>query len=318
MDTVFYFILNMSLASSFVIIALLLIRLIKALPKRAVYPLWIIAFIRLVFPFTLSANWSLFNFTGGLVKRLITVDTMTQWPLSVPGSVKWSAMNMIGVAESYTPIHYKTESLRHIFTVSSTVWVITAIAVLLCAVILYLLTLAELRKAEHMRDNLYRSEMVLSPVLTGVFHPKIILPAGLDPESTAGKMVLAHENIHRQRLDNLWRALAIGVACMHWFNPLVWLMLKVCLTDMELSCDEVVMRRGRFGTEERKAYASALLHFAEDKRFLISTAFGRSGIKVRIVNVLNYKRLTVIGAVASGTFLLAVLLVLMTNPALRG
>ena len=95
-------------------------------------------------------------------------------------------------------------------------------------------------------------------------------------------------------------------------------MLKAFFTDMELSCDEAVVRKGRYNAEERKAYASALLRFAEEKRFLISTAFGRSGVRVRIVNILNYKRLTVIGAVASAVFLLAVALVLITNPALRG
>lgn len=318
MGNVFYFVLNMSLASGFVIAALLLIRLIKLLPRRIVYPLWIPAFFRLLFPFTLSADWSLFNFTGGLVKRLITVETVTRGTVPVPGTEKWVTMNMIGAAESYMPIEYKTESLRHIFTVGSTVWAIAAAAALLAACILYTLTLAELRKAVPVGGNLYRSDMLLSPVLMGLFRPKIILPPGLDPESPEGQMVLAHENIHRRRLDNLWRSLAIGAACVHWFNPLVWVMLKAFFIDMELSCDEAVVRKGRYGAEERKAYASALLRFAEDKRFLISTAFGRSGVRVRIVNVLNYKRLTVFGAVASTAFLLAVALVLMTNPALKG
>lgn len=317
MDNIFYFILNMSLASSFVIVALLLIRLIKALPKRIIYPLWILAFFRLVFPFTLSTNWSLFNFTGNLVKRLITVETITQGMLPVPGPERWATMNMLGAAENYLPIEYKTEALRHSFTVASTVWGIVAFAALSAVCILYALTLAELRKAVHVKGNLYRSDILLSPMLTGVFRPKIILPPGLDPESPEGKMVLSHESIHRRRLDNLWRALAISIACIHWFNPLAWVMLKAFFTDMELSCDEAVVRKGRYGAEERKAYASALLRFAEDKRLLIPAAFGRSGVKVRIINVLNYKGLTVIGALASTAFLLAIVLVLVTNPVLR-
>ncbi len=318
MDNVFYFILNMSLASSFIIVALLFIRLIKPLPKRIVYPLWILAFLRLVFPFSMSSNWSLFNFTGRLVKRLITVETITQGVLPASGTIKWAAMNMLGTAERYMPIEYKTESLRQIFSVGSTVWAIAAAAALIAACILYILTLTELGKAVHLKDNLYCSDMLLSPVLTGVFRARIILPPGLDPASAGGRMTLAHENIHRQRLDNLWRSLAIIIACVHWFNPLIWLMLKAFLTDMELSCDEAVLRKGRYNTAARKAYAATLLRFAAANRFLISSAFGRSGVKVRVINVLNYKRLTIIGAVASGAFLLAVALVLMTNPALRG
>lgn len=318
MDNVFYFILNMSLASGFVIAALLLIRMIRPLPRRVVYVLWMLAFFRLTVPFTLSTDWSLFNFTGRLVKRNVTMETITQGMVLVPAPEKLATMNMIGVAESYMPIEYKTESFRRIFTMGSTVWAIVSLAALLAAGILYTLTMAELRKAVHVRDNLYCSDMLLSPVLIGVFRPKIILPPGLDPESPEGRMVLAHENVHRQRLDNLWRSLAIAAACVHWFNPLVWVMLKAFLTDMELSCDEAVVRKGRYGSEERKAYASTLLRFAENKRFLVSTAFGQSGVKVRIVNVLNYKRLTVIGAAASAVFLLAVALVLVTNPVLRG
>ena len=316
LGTVFYFILNMSITACFVITALMLIRLIRPLPRRVVYPLWSLAFIRLVMPFTLPTQWSLFNFTGGLVKRLITVETVTQGTAPFPGADSFMVMNSIGAVNQYVPITYKTESLRKIFTTASMIWVIAAAAVLLAAIILYMLTRQELKKAVRIRDNLYRSDMILSPVLTGVINPKIILPASLDPDSADSAAILAHENTHRRRLDNLWRLLGIGVACLHWFNPFAWIMLKAFFTDMELSCDESVIHQ--LDAEERKAYAGTLLRFSDEKRILVSAAFGRSGVKVRIVNVLNYKRLTFIGVLASSLFLLAVAVVLMTNPQLRG
>jgi beta-lactamase regulating signal transducer with metallopeptidase domain len=317
-DEIFYLILNMSIASCFVIAVLLLLRLYKPLPRRFVYPLWALAFFRLNVPFTLTTGWSLFNFTGNLVKRLITIETITHATVSIPASDHMAIMNVIGAAESYIPIEYKTQSLRQVFLAGSAVWAIATVAALLVAGILYALTRRELNKAVLIKDNIYCSDMLLSPILMGVFRPKIILPPGLNPDSREGKMILAHENAHRKRLDNLWRTLAIGIACLHWFNPLVWVMLKVFFEDMELSCDEYVLRRGKYSSDECKVYASTLLQFAEDKRFLISSAFGRSGVKVRIVNVLNYKRMTVIGAVASTVFLLVVTLVLITNPTLRG
>lgn len=316
MDGVFYFVLNMSLASCFVIAALLLIRLIRPLPRRLVYPLWILAFLRLVFPFSLSTGWSLFNFTGGLVKRLVTVETVAQVTAPVPGFDQWAFSNMIGAAVRYAPVEYKTESLRQVFTAGAAIWATIAAAAIITVCILYYLTMSELWKAVRIKDNLYCSDVLLSPVLAGVFRPRIILPPDLDPDSPAGRMVLAHEHVHRRRLDNLWRTLAILIACVHWFNPLVWVMLRAFLHDMELSCDEAVLRKGRYGREERKAYARTLLRFAEDKRFLISTAFGGSRVKVRVANVLNYKRLTVIGAAASAVFILSVALVLLTNPSL--
>ncbi|HAL74133.1 MAG TPA: peptidase M56 BlaR1 [Clostridiales bacterium] len=316
-DSIFYFVLNMSVAACFVIVVLLLIRLIKPLPRRFAYPLWALAFFRLAFPFTLTSGWSFFNLTGGLIKKLITIETITQGTIVVPRPENWAAMNFMGAAETYVPIEYKSESLRNIFVVSSLIWLIVAAAAILVWVILYLLTRSELRKAVRIRDNIFYSDLLLSPVIIGLIRPKIILPAALDVDSPEGIMVLAHEYVHRQRLDNLWRVIAILTACIHWFNPLVWLSLKAFFADMEQSCDEVVLKKGDYNTEERKAYAKTLLHFAEDKRIYLSTAFGQSNVKVRVVNVLNYKRLTILGAILSTLFLLAVILALITNPALR-
>ncbi|MCL1983076.1 MAG: peptidase M56 BlaR1 [Clostridiales bacterium] len=313
LGTVFYFILNMSIASCIVIAALLLVRQIRPLPRRFVYPLWSLAFFRLLVPFSLSTEWSLFNFTGNLVKRLIAVE-----PEGIPlaESIRLSTMNSIGTAEQIFPVEYKTEPLRQIFTAASAVWAIIAAAALLSAVILYALTRRELDKAVCVKDNVYRSEMLLSPVLSGLLRPKIILPDSLDPGSPEYQMILAHEKTHIRRLDNLWRLIGIGATCLHWFNPLAWVMLKSFFTDMELSCDESVVKK--YDAEDRKAYASALLRFAEDKRVLVSAAFGQGRIKVRIVNVLDYRRLTLAGAVASSLFLVVVAVVLVTNPQFGG
>lgn len=312
LDTVFYFILNMSIAACFAVAVLLLVRLIKPLPKRILYPLWSLAFLRLVLPFTLSTKWSLFKFTGDLVKRLVMVETVTG--VSLPD--KATVSNFIGAAESYAPVEYKTEVLRSVFATGAIIWAIVAAAALLTAAALYLLTRRELNKAVRIRDTLYRSDMLISPVLIGVFKPRIILPPGLDPDSNEGRMVLAHENVHRRRRDNLWRVLAVCVTCLHWFNPLAWVALKVFMSDMERSCDEAVVKD--YAADERKAYAHTLLRFAEDKRVLVSSAFGRSGVKVRIAGILAYKTLTVFGAVVSAVFILAVAVVLLTNPQLRG
>jgi len=326
LDTVFYFILNMSVAACFVIAALLIVRLIRPLPRRVVYPLWALAFFRLVMPFTLLTSWSLFNFTGGLVKRLVTIESITRPWGAIPGNnilggtfndtFSWASMNTIGAAEQYAPIVYKTETLRMVFTSGAVVWAVIAAAALITVIILYLLTSRQLKKAVHVRDNIYRSDMVISPVLVGLPHARIILPANLDPDGAEGRVILAHENTHKSRLDNLWRLLGIFVTCLHWFNPLAWIMLKSFLTDMELSCDEVVIRK--FNTSERKQYAETLLRFSEGNRPLASAAFGRSGVRARIVNVLNYKRLTLAGAIASAVFLAAIAVALITNPQLRG
>ncbi|MBH1940389.1 M56 family metallopeptidase [Mobilitalea sibirica] len=308
----------MSIASCFVIVALWIVRLFKSLPRRMIYPLWALAFYRLMIPFTITTDWSLFNFTGGLVKRVISIETITHDTVSIPGADDLAIMNTIGAAKSYIPLEYHTKNLREIFIISSKVWAVIVVATLILAAISLILARRELKKAVFLKDNIYCSDILLSPVLMGVLHPRIILPTGIDPNSVEGSMILAHENVHRIRLDNLWRILAIIIVCLHWFNPLVWVMIKLFYEDMELSCDETVFRKGKYSVEERKDYASLLLHFAKDKRLFSTSAFGHLGIKARILNVLNYKRLTVIGTVTSVVILLVIALLLVTNPSLRG
>ena len=241
--------------------------------------------------------------------------SVTEGIARAPGSGFIGAMNSIGAVERFMPVEYKTESLRQVFVAAAVVWIIIAAATLIAAAVLYTLTRQELKKAVRIRENIFESDMLLSPVLVGVIHPKIILPASLDPDSEEGRLILAHESVHKGRLDNIWRMLGICITCLHWFNPFAWIMLKAFLADMELSCDEQVIRK--MGKDERKAYAATLLNFAEGSRVLVSTAFSRSIVKVRVVNVLNYRKLTLIGAAASALFLLAIAIVLMTNPQLR-
>ena len=143
---IFYIVLNMSIVSCVVIAVLFLLRLIKPIPRRYIYPLWALAFFRLVMPFTLTSGLSLFNFTGGLVKRLVDVETITRGAVSAPASVDLMMMNMIGAVNRYDPIAYKTGSLRQIFTVSSAVWAVVAAGALIAVCLMYSFTYKELKR----------------------------------------------------------------------------------------------------------------------------------------------------------------------------
>ncbi|MDR1640650.1 MAG: M56 family metallopeptidase [Clostridiales bacterium] len=309
---IFYIAINMSAAASVAMAALFLARLVKPVPRRIIYPLWLIALFRMIIPFAPGTSWSLFNFTGGLVKRTVSIESLFGKGLFAPKNLM--VINALGAASSYSPIEYKTESLRRIFEIGSQVWITVAAAAFLTVIALYAFTQKELKKAVRIRDGLYRCDMLLSPMLVGVLRPKVIIPQNLDPDSLEGQMALAHEAVHQRRLDNLWRVVAVFTCCLHWFNPLAWLSLKAFFADMELSCDEAAIKK--LGEGKRKAYASALLRFAEGKRTLVSSAFGCSGVRVRIVNILNYKKLTILGSVASALFLLAIAAALATNPEL--
>lgn len=172
---------------------------------------------------------------------MVTIETITQGTVPVSDSDGFWAMNMIGAAEQYAPIEYKTESLRQIFTTATVIWIIIAIAALMTAMALYILTRKELRKAIHIKDNLYCSDMLLSPVLIGLIQPKIILPEFLDPNSAECKMVLAHEDTHRKRADNLWR------------------LLGTCITQSSRMGHVAVLAGSRSGADYKSAVAGVTL-----------------------------------------------------------
>jgi beta-lactamase regulating signal transducer with metallopeptidase domain len=175
--------------------------------------------------------------------------------------------------------------------------------------ILYLLTKKEIRGARHFRDNIYICKAVGTPTVYGIFKPKIILPCEVDDEKL--KHILAHEAAHIRRNDNLRRILALIICCFHWFNPFVWLFLRTYLSDMETSCDRAAIKS--LSSEDRKTYAHTLLDFAPAKRTLVSSTLTGASIKLRIENVLSYKRMSVISVTALVAATIAIIYTLMTN-----
>ena len=281
---VFYWVLNLSIHGGLVCLLIWLVRLIRAIPRRVVYALWIGAAVRLTLPFAPSLPWSFMGILRQLGSRTVTVPDIG----ALPEDVEILAVNSVLAAEDYFPITYKTDALQGLFETCALIWVIVGAACFLTMAVLYVMTRLELRDAKPLRPGLWVAEKVVSPGLVGILRPKILVPPG-----TEGRLldyVEAHERVHRRRLDNLWRMLALLICCVHWFNPVVWFSLKLFFADMELSCDERVVRR--YSAAERKDYALALLSAAKGQDLFVS-AFGGAKLRLRIELVLSYRRLTV-------------------------
>lgn len=306
LDTAFYFALNMSIMAAAIGLVVLVVRRLKMLPRFAAYAMWGLVFIRLIVPFAFTSKASFFNLTGSLVKRVVVVPTPVQ------DSVSLTTSNAIGAAKSYFPVTYRTDLLERFFGTAALVWVIIAMAALIASFVLYYLTGCELRKAKHLTGNLHVSDMVSSPMVFGVFKQRIIIPSSLAGDEPGLKYVLLHEEVHIRRRDNLWRFVAVCTACVHWFNPLVWLYLRMFLNDMELACDAEAVKLLSAG--ERKEYAHTLVNYGTGQRVFMSTAFGRSNVKVRVLNVMSYRRLTALAAIVSILFIAAIAAALLTNP----
>jgi len=299
---IFYWVLNISILGSVAGLIVMLLRRVRVFPRFGIYLLWTLPLVRLWMPVGIANQYSLLSFISRYTTKTIIV-----WE-AVPGSPEFSMTNSIQAAESYFPMVYKTNLLKDIFHIAGTVWAIVMVAAVLCSVLLYIFTKAALKDAEHIKDNVYRSDKILSPAVYGIIKPKIILPADIAEADL--EYILKHEGIHIRRRDNLWRVVAVVTACVHWFNPFAWLFLKNFFYDMELACDAGVLKTLK--DNDKKDYAAALLAFSAGKTYYAS-AFGGAKTKLRIENILSYKKLTLFSALYFAILFIAVAVTVITN-----
>ena len=298
---VFYWLFNMSIAAAVSGTVILLLRCIKQIPRRFIAALWAIPFLRMWLPVGLGSRYSLMS----LISR-VTTKTVVVYEWYDGASFTYS--NFMMAANSYFPITYKVNLLEQVFNTSSVVWFVIAAALWVLLALLYTAATRELRNAKQLQDNLYLSDKITTPAVYGILRPKIILPDSYQNKDLT--FVLLHETVHLRRRDNLWRLLAFLTAALHWFNPLAWVFLKCFLADLEFSCDEKVLRT--CGAEQKKAYALSLVDCAENHSILIS-AFGGARIRVRIENILSYRKLSLFSAVCFAVLMLAIAFVLLAN-----
>lgn len=297
----FYWVFNMSIIGSAMGLIVLLLRLIKRMPRRIFIWLWLVPYLRYCVPLWLNSRFSLMT----LISRL-TTKTVTVW--SSAGGPEFSLTNTVMAANTYFPITYRVNLLEGLFGTAGVIWAIVTAAILIALGILYLATMREVRTAVRIKDNVYVSDRVKSPAVYGIFRPRIILPQGYG-ELTL-EHVLLHERTHIKYVDNLWRLLAFAVTALHWFDPFAWIFLKLLLNDIELACDERAAAKLDMG--ERKRYALALLGYAEPKS-VFTSAFGGARLRTRVENVLNFKRMTWVSAVVFTALAVMIAVTMLTN-----
>ena len=306
--TAFYWLLNMSILGSLAGLIILVLRKIKAFPRSFAYALWIIPLIRLLLPFAFSAKYSLMTLLAALGARTVALDGQTAGGQTDALSI--TSMNTIRAAQSYNPVVFESKALLSVFSIGAIVWLIVFFALLLMMLLLYFVTQTEIKGASHLNNNVYETDRITSPAVYGIFRQKILVPAGmLSPDLD---YAVLHEAMHIRRGDNFFRCAALITACLHWFNPLIWVFLKYYFADMELACDASVMKQ--FDETERRQYARSLLNcLAPTRQNLFAVAFGGAKIKVRIENILSYKKLTTVACISFLVLGTAIGVALLTN-----
>lgn len=301
LQEVFYWVFNMSITAAVTGVLIMLIRLIKRIPRRLTVFLWVIPFLRMTFPFGLNSHYSLMSLLSKITTKTIVVYQPTD-------DVAFSMMNSVMVADTYFPITYKVDVLDKVFGVASVVWIIVFLAIVLMMLVIYFTTIHEMKDAAHLRDNIYLSEKVITPAVYGVLKPKIVLPTSYKDRDI--ELIIRHEEMHIRRADNLWRMIAFLIVAAHWFNPLCWIFLKLLLTDIELSCDERVL--AKLGDNRAKEYARSLLE-SKQGTTVFASAFGGAKIHTRIENILSFKKMTRLSLTVFVALIGIIFYVLLTN-----
>lgn len=315
MDRAFLNVLNMSITGGLIIAAVIIIRLmLKKLPHRYSYALWAIPAIRLLCPISISSVVSIFNLFKPEVEKnkmeyipsVVHIPTegeieLIPFPQVAAGTV--STPNVPNVQESGSSV-----SLAEI---AGWIWFAGAVIVVLWAVFSYVSVWRRVRISEKEGECFFCAN-ISSPFVFGIIRPRIYLPKDL-PETDIN-CILEHEKAHIKRKDHLLKLLTVPILALHWFNPLVWLGIRLSTADMELSCDEYALKD--YSSQSKKDYAQALLNISMRQNGLTFSGllgFGESNIKMRINGVLRAKKPKLWAAAAAIIIVAAAAVCLLTN-----
>ncbi|MBQ8605216.1 MAG: M56 family metallopeptidase [Clostridia bacterium] len=310
MSGFFLSVVNMSISASWIVLAVLLLRLlIKKAPKWITVLLWGIVAIRLICPFSIESVMSLIP-SAETISPEIMMENTPAINSGVP--IINNTINPI-IGESFAPDPSASANpLQIVVPVLSIIW-ITGIAIMLAyTVISYLRVKNKIGTAVLLRDNIFQSENVVSPFVLGIIKPRIYLPFNMKEQDM--EHVISHENAHIRRKDHLWKPFGFLVLTLHWFNPLIWLGYTLLCRDIELACDEKVIKE--LDNEQKADYSQALLSCSVNRRIIAACpiAFGEVGVKNRVKSVLNYKKpafwIIILAIIAS----VAVAVCFLTNP----
>lgn len=310
MSELFLKIVNMSISASWVVIAVLTLRFcLKKAPKWVNVLLWGIVAVRMVFPFSIESVLSLIP-SAETISPSIMMEQSPSVQTGVP------ALNHVinpVISGSFTPAPGASANPLQIWIpVLAGIWLFGIAALFLYSAVSYWRLRRKVCEAVILRGNIYQSEKVCSPFVLGIIRPKIYLPYHMD--SREMDHVIAHEQTHIRRKDHWWKPLGFLLLTTHWFNPLMWLSYILLCRDIELACDEKVIRK--MSNEQRADYTQALVACSVDRRLITACplAFGEIGVKERVKSVMNYKKPAFWIVLASVIVCTVIAVCFLTNP----
>ena len=311
MAAVFLKLLNLSISASWLVLAVLVLRLVsKRSPKWMNVLLWGMVALRLMLPFSIESALSLIPSAETLSPEVVRFDpapTITSGVEFIDNAVNPS------LSESFAAAPLASVNPLYVWTyLAGWVWLIGLGAMLLYALVSYLRLRRRVSVSLCVRENIYLCDAISSPFILGVVKPRIYLPSGLD--EVQRQNVLSHERAHLARRDHWWKPLGFALLAVYWFNPVLWLAYALLCRDIELACDERVIRT--MDESAVKTYSTVLLACSIPRKAVITCplAFGEVGVKERVRNALHYKKPAFWIVVASAVVCIVVAVCFLTNP----
>ena len=310
MEAVFLKLLNMSITASWLVIAVIVLRLVlKKAPKIISLILWAFVGVRLILPFSLESIFSLVPSAETFPTEIVT----SQSPTIHSGIPLFNNSINPVISQTLSPEAGASVSPMQIISfVASIVW-ITGVAIMLTyALISYIRIKRKVREAVKLDGNIMLCDNISSPFILGIIRPRIYVPSSVSTQDM--QYVLAHENAHLKRRDHFWKPLGFVLLSVYWFNPVLWAAYILLCRDIELACDEKVITE--LGTEAKKPYSTALVNCSVSRKAITvcPLAFGEVGVKRRVKTVLNYKKPTFWIIIVALLACIVVAVCFLTNP----
>lgn len=285
MAEIFQKALNMSIAAGWLILAVIALRLLlRRAPKRFRLLLWAVVGLRLALPWSIESALSLIPSAQTLPEGIM----LERAPVLDTGISALNGAINPGFTAAFTPeLGASANPLQVLLPIAAALWMLGAAAMLLWALVSWLSLRKRVREAVRLEENVYECE-IASPFVLGLFRPRIYLPFSL--ENGERELVLAHERAHITAGDHIIKPLGWLLLAAHWYNPLVWLAYALFCRDIELACDERVVRG--LSLSDRADYSQALLDLSRPRGGVRACplAFGESSVKGRVKSVLSYKK----------------------------
>ncbi len=339
MGNIFITLLNVSITASYIILAVLFLRLLlKKAPKWAICLLWGIVALRLILPFSIESEISLIPssnpitvtqsqdtpykvstgidaFDNGINKIIINdtntsdvSDNKTSSPSENTSFYETSGSNITNTQNNITQVKPKS----NLFDTLGIIWIFGMSAILIYGIASYVFIYKKVNVSLACRDNIYYCDSIDSPFIFGIIKPQIYLPSNLSDKYI--DYVISHEQAHLKRCDHLWKPFGFLLLAIYWFNPFIWLSYILLCRDIESACDEKVIKN--MDTADIKGYSFALLSCSTRRKMIAAcpVAFGEVGVKERIKSILNYRKPAFWIIAVTIVTSLAVAVCFLTNP----